>query len=260
MHRVLKTVLVVAAAVAAAAALAPPVAAATRWTTRQGTAEAPFSLIAPLGDLEVHDAGEQAQSLRLALIGVQRIDTHSPVYSGSVPDPRSIQGLPDGNLLFADPACPLVAEVTRSGLEVWSYRKSDDLELSHPCAAQRFIRRGVSATLIVDRQEAFRVFAVDAQKRVIWQYGVTGERGLSVNHLMDPFYAMYSPEADTVLITDDNGANRVIEVRWSDYEAGAPDNGFDASSGVMASQASRGQRRASWRGRTAPRGWRTATY
>ena len=48
---------------------------------------------------------------------------------------------------------------------------------SRPFSAQRFTRQGVSATLIVDRQEAYRVFAVDGQKRVIWQYGVKGQKG-----------------------------------------------------------------------------------
>lgn len=222
--------LVVAMAVVAFVSLPPPAGAAVRWVTRQGTAGEPFTFTALPDALEIYEAGEQAQNLRLALVGVERVNARSPVYSGRVPDPRSIQVLPNGNLLFADRTYPMVAEVTRAGEEVWSYRQSDDAALSRPFSAQRFTRQGVSATLIVDRQEAYRVFAVDGQKRVIWQYGVTGERGLTVNHLVDPFYAMYSPEADTVLITDNNGANRVIEVRWGDYRAGAPDNGFDEQS------------------------------
>jgi hypothetical protein len=48
---------------------------------------------------------------------------------------------------------------------------------------------------------------------------------------MDPFYARYSPEdGGTVLIADNLGGCRVIEVRYSDYQAGAPDNGFTAGS------------------------------
>ncbi len=87
-----------------------------------------------------------------------------------------------------------------------------------------------SYTLIADR-DACRVWAVDSDYKVVWQYGVTGEKGLAANHLMDPFYARYSPEdGGTVLIADNLNGCRVIEVRYSDYQAGAPDNGFTAAS------------------------------
>ena len=83
---------------------------------------------------------------------------------------------------------------------------------------------------------ARRVWAVDADFKVVWQYGVTGdastgEASLAVNHLADPFYARYSPEdGGTVLIADNLRAFRVIEIRYGDYQAGAVDGGFTAAS------------------------------
>ena len=38
------------------------------------------------------------------------------------------------------------------------------------------------------------MFAVDQAGTVVWQYGLTGERGSGVNHLVDPFYASFSSD------------------------------------------------------------------
>ena len=66
---------------------------------------------------------------------------------------------------------------------------------------------------------------------MVWQYGVTGEEGLGINHLMDPFCARYSElDGGTVVIADTHEASRVIVVRYGDYVAGAPDNGFTGQS------------------------------
>ena len=79
--------------------------------------------------------------------------------------------------------------------------------------------------MIADRV-ARRVWAVDADLNVVWQYGVTADvstcAALAVNHLVDPFYARYSPEdGGTVLIADNLRGCRVIEVQYGDYSAGA---------------------------------------
>ena len=66
---------------------------------------------------------------------------------------------------------------------------------------------------------------------MVWQYGVTNEEGLGVNHLLDPFCARYSElDGGTVVIADTLNASRVIVVRYGDYVAGAPDNGFTEES------------------------------
>ena len=66
---------------------------------------------------------------------------------------------------------------------------------------------------------------------MVWQYGVTNEKGLGVNHLLDPFCARYSElDGGTVVIADTLDASRVIVVRYGDYVAGAPDSGFTEES------------------------------
>jgi len=213
------------AAIATAAAAAPTI-------TDQGTAAHPFTFQSMPASLELVDGGEGDKDLQLALTGLARIGPSSPVYGGVTPDPRSVEALDDGNLLFADRNLHLVAETTRAGTPEWTYSAEDDPDLQHPFSAQRFTRDGQELTLIADRW-AYRVWAVDRAKNVVWQYGVTNERGAGVNQLTDPFYARYSADSGTVLIADCNenevtheGGHRVIEVRYADYQAGAPDNGF----------------------------------
>ena len=135
----------------------------------------------------------RASDLRLADVVLGRIDRTSPIYGGQVPDPRSIEVLDNGDFLFADRAGGMVAEVTPAGEPVWQYSRAQDASIGRPFSAQRFTRDGHEYTLISDR-DAFRVWAVDGDFNVVWQYGVTGEKGLGANQLMDPFYARYSPE------------------------------------------------------------------
>ena len=219
---VLAVVLTVLAATATVAVAAPTI-------TEQGTASHPFTFLDMPASLSVGD-GADGQEVTLARTAIVRISKGSPVYDGTVPDPRSIEVLPDGHLLFTDRSSSLVAEVTRAGDRVWALTTSDDPDLQHPFSAQRFTREGRELTLIADRW-SYRVWAVDTAKSVVWQYGVTNEPGTGVNHLADPFFAQYSDaDGGTVLITDCNGGNRVIEVRYDDYRAGAPDNGFTEKS------------------------------
>jgi hypothetical protein len=230
MRRAGMTVLVLVALSAGAACLAPSAAAVTRWVTEQGSPGKPFTFEPLSGALAVVETAESGQDLRLADVVLGRIDRTSPVYGGEYPDPRSVEVLTNGDLLFADRSGGMVAEVTPAGVPVWKYSRAQDAGIGRPFSAQRFSRGGQDYTLIADR-DAYRVWAVDRDYQVVWQYGVTGEKGLGANHLMDPFYARYSPEdGGTVLIADNLNGYRVIEIRYSDYLAGAPDNGFTSAS------------------------------
>ena len=176
-------------------------------------------------------------SVTLQTIVSWTLDGSAPIYDGVDPrgiDPRCIRQLGGGKLLvvnrryLTDDSTAFIAVIDRGGNEEWSYRPSDDPDLRKPFCAERFVREGQTYTLIADR-DAARVFAVDADKRIVWQYGAVGEQGLDVDRLQDPYWATYTDD-DTVLISDNLGAFRVIEVRWSDYEPGAPAHGFTADS------------------------------
>lgn len=207
-------------------------AAAAPTITQQGTADHPFTWTSLPSALEVVAGDEGDQDLRLALTAIDRVSKGSPVYGDASCDARSVEALANGDLLFADRSLPLVAEVTRAGEPVWTYSVADDPLLQRPFSAQRFTRDGEQLTLMADR-DAKRVWAVDAEKRVVWQYGVTDEEGMGVNRLLDPFCARYSElDGGTVVIADTLNASRVIVVRYGDYVAGDLDNGFTEESVV----------------------------
>jgi hypothetical protein len=210
------------------AGFAGPAAAVT--VTQQGTAEHPFTWASLPSALEVVDGTEGGQDLRLALMADGRIAQGSALYGDGSADARSVEALDDGHLLITDRSLRIVAEVTRAGDPVWTYSADDDPALQRPFSAQRFVRSGREYTLMADRW-ACRVWVVDESGSTVWQYGVTNEKGTGINHLADPFHARYSDaDGGTVVITDNNDGNRVIEVRYGDYQAGAPDNGFTAES------------------------------
>ena len=222
-------VAVLAVLAAGVTGLAAPAAAAPT-ITQQGTADHPFTWTSLPSALEVMDGDEGDQDLRLAFTAIDRIAKGSPIYGDESCDARSVEALDNGNLLFSDRSLPIVAEVTRAGEPVWTYSVGDDPSLRRPFSAQRFSRGGQDLTLISDR-DGKRVWAVDQDKRVVWQYGVTNEKGLGVNHLLDPFCARYSElDGGTVVIADTLDASRVIVVRYGDYVAGAPDSGFTEES------------------------------
>ena len=217
------------ATAACLAGLAGPVG-ATPTITQQGVIGQPFTWSSLPQSLEVVDGEQGDQALRLAMTAVGRVGKGSPVYGDESCDARSVEALDDGNLLFTDRSLPIVAEVTRTGAPVWTYAIDDDPTLNGPFSAQRFTRDGRELTLITVRW-AQRVIAVDEDKQVVWQYGVDQEAGTGVNHLLDPFCAQYSElDGGTVVISDTHEANRVIVVRYGDYVAGAPDNGFTEQS------------------------------
>lgn len=223
------------AAFTALAGLAPAAGAVATSVWWEGTGGRPFTIL----DLDhgVTVAGESDQSVRLGPIVSWALDASSPIYRGMDPlavDPRCIRPLGGGKLLLVNrrlgvgDASAFIAVVDEDGNEEWSYRVSDDPQLGKPFCADRFVRDGRELTLIADR-DAARVFAVDEEKRIVWQYGVVGDPGLGVDRLSDPYWASYTPD-DTVLIADNLGGHRVIEVRWADYRAGAPQHGFTADS------------------------------
>jgi len=145
-------------------------------------------------------------------------------YGNSVFDPRSATALPDGGILVADGNNCEVVEIGPEGTVRWRYNKSDDPGLTRPFSAQR-LKDGT--TLICDRT-SFRVIVVNQAKQIVWQYG-DGTSATSAGRLADPFSATRLANGNT-LIVDNKGGCRVLEIRTSDYRAGAPQNGFTASS------------------------------
>ena len=100
---------------------------------------------------------------------------------------------------------------------VWSYT---DPDLIAPCWARR-IGVGSSSYVLIADPGAHRVFAVSYEtKELVWQYGVTGDPGVSPGHLLEPVCAEYvaagTGGAPTVLIADAAAqAPRVVEVSWA---------------------------------------------
>jgi hypothetical protein len=214
-------------------------------------ASTPLSILQAAGTAATPLPGElvtplPANALVLSFSLTPVLNAASLAYGGVPPDPRSLQRLPNGNLLVADRNSSLVGEFDASGRAVWTYTpqdaQGDEAPLVKPFSARRFTRLGQSLTLVVDRNGK-RVFVVDQSKRVVWQYGKALTSGNAVDRLVDPFYAEYvkaqDPADDTILITEDKSvdatdpsewANRVIEVRYADYRAGASDDGFTKDS------------------------------
>jgi hypothetical protein len=240
---------------AAAGLVAAPAAvalAATHHIYTEGTSSVPLSVtpsqgaaVTPLPGNVITPLPAKALVLSFSLVTV--VDARSPAYGGVPPDPRSLQWLSGGNILVADRNSSSVRELDPAGRVVWSYSPQDardgEAPLVKPFAAQRFTRLGQELTLIVDRNGK-RVFVVDdATRRVVWEYGKSLTPGNGPDRLVDPFYAEFvkarDPANDTILITEDKSvdqadpaqrANRVIEVRYADYEPGAPDDGFTGQS------------------------------
>lgn len=216
-------------------AAASPTASAATSVWREGASGHPFHVESVEPGVSV--SGDADQSVRLVPVVSWLIDGSSPIYHDLDPravDPRCIRPLGGGRMLIVnrllgtDDLSGFIAVVRRDGTEEWSYRRSDDPQLGKPFCAERVVRGGQKLTLIADRNAA-RVFAVDEAKRVVWQYGVVGEPGLGIDRLSDPYWATYTDD-DTVLIADNLGGHRVLEVRWSDYRADAPLHGFTNAS------------------------------
>ena len=108
---------------------------------------------------------------------------------------------------------------------MWRYTRLADNPLLVNVYMARRLPNG--NTLIVDRRADF-VIEVTPAKRTVWRYGAMPD-SLRPGSLVDPFYAERLANGNT-LIVDDRGGRRVIEVRTSDYDAGAPGLGYTADS------------------------------
>lgn len=217
---------------AAASLVVPAVASAAQIYAygEGGDRSHPFTLEPQRGLATVDQAG--VPKVTLTHVVLQTLDEGSPVWSGSDPDARTAVPLQNGHILVADRMGKFVAELDVTGSAVWSYRDGKDGYLPRPFSAQPCTYKGQDCVLISDRG-ACRVFMVaKASKQIVWQYGVTDGNGSGVDHLVDPFTATWVPGVGdgTVLIADNNGSSRVIEVRVDDYDPSQPDDGYTTDS------------------------------
>jgi hypothetical protein len=229
-----------ALAAAFCGAAARPATAATLIPWFEGVDGHAFSLVQPVSDA-ISVLGTPDERLELAHRTLTEIGPSAPMWNDWTmnhrPDPRMGYPLENGNVLICggkDTA--FVREVDVSGTIVWEYKKDVDGPLVRPFSAEPATFGGRDCVLISDR-DTYRVFAVtwDEAKDVVWQYGTTDTHGAGVNQLSDPFCATQIPPTGdrsdgNVLIADSKGANRAIEIQADDYNAAAPDLGYDAAS------------------------------
>jgi hypothetical protein len=218
--------LVVFGCVCAAAAVRPAEAAA-RSTYTEGSGGRTFSFVSPLSSSLSLVSGATGQNVGMKVGDLLSYGADSPAYVGlgiAHPDPRSVQAIAGGGVLVADAANRVVLRMDESGALVWKYTAADDPALQAPVCARRLADRG---TLVVDR-DACRVFIVDVNGVLRWQYGTTGVSGSGVNRLDAPQYAEQLADGDIAIC--DAGNHRVIVVQSSDYTAGTADLGYSAAS------------------------------
>jgi hypothetical protein len=166
-------------------------------------------------------SGGADQSLRIAERG--------PIWSTQVPSEgvsagplRSVDWAGIGEVLLTCGRSVLVLGEEGSSPHVltklvWSYT---DPDVRAPCWARKFIIGSEPYVVIAD-PAAHRVFAVSYEtKQLVWQFGATGEPGVSPGRLLEPVCAEYVAQgtdgAPTVLIADAAAeAPRVVEVSWA---------------------------------------------
>ncbi|HMK93056.1 MAG TPA: hypothetical protein VK576_08660, partial [Thermoleophilia bacterium] len=179
-----------------------------------------------------------------------RLDGSSPLYTslGDRGNPRSVQVatcaagrflvIADRGDMPGSDINPFVAmlpwpvgQTNPDQQAKWVWTKKDDPDLIGPFSAQLL---GDGHVLIADRSSS-RVIEVAPNLKsghggsIVWQYGVARQLGLTPGHLIDPFAASKLTNGN-VLICDNNGGNRVIEVKASDYDPTKADDGYtDAS-------------------------------
>jgi len=192
-------------------------AAATQKHYTEGSGGHAFSFSAPLPSGLSLVSGATGQNLGMKVGDLAAFGASAPAYVGlgvARPDPRSVETMPDGGVLVADAANRLVLRMDSSGQVVFAYTSSTDGALRAPVCAQRLDSGGY---LIVDR-EAQRVFIVNVNGALRWQYGTTGVAGSGVDQLDAPTYAQQVGGGNVAIC--DAGNHRVIVVRASDYPAG----------------------------------------
>lgn len=160
------------------------------------------------------------------------------IIPGAALDPRAVERLGNGNTLVTSRDTRGVYEVTTDGTVAWSYSSDDDPNL-WPFHATRLANGN---TLVVDRWQE-TVLEVTPAGDVVWRYGVP-DNPMDPSHpdyhrnddleqpdpgeLIDPFTAFRLPNGNTLIA--ENQACRVIEIRSSDYDPDAPDDGYTESS------------------------------
>ena len=217
-----------AAAVQPAAARA---AASAERTYIIGTGGVPYSLARPSSDAVAVVSTATGQQLTIRTVERTSCGASSDAYRNygiAHPDPGGVEAMADGNLLVADAANHRVLWMRSDGLPVWSYGTTDDAALRAPVCVRRVTN---SSFLIVD-QDADRVFIVDMNNNIQWQYGTTGVAGSGVDQLDSPTYADLLPNGRIAIC--DAGNNRVIVVRkddasivWQYGTTGVPGSGAD---------------------------------
>ncbi|MCE5203856.1 MAG: hypothetical protein LLG24_06580, partial [Actinomycetia bacterium] len=187
---------------------------------RQGVPGRPFALSDSTGIRVDDTTGDPALVPSTAILWQ---------YSFHMLDPRSIQVLSNGNILYASRDGNCVTEVTRDKRVVWSFTNADYRSVFATTAAMLPFDadRTAAGTTIITLRDGRPVFEVDRNKHLIWQYG-NGTIGLEPGQLYDGYSASRLANGNT-LIADNHGA-RVIEVKTSDYDPHAPNMGYDESS------------------------------
>ena len=113
-------------------------------------------------------------------------DLWQPVLKLTLPlhYPSDPQMTKAGNFLISDYArTGRIIEIDRAGAIVWDYTGTADGGLNHPSLAMEM----PNGNIIANDDLNHRVIVVDkATKKVVWQYGVTGQRGKEAGYLDIP--------------------------------------------------------------------------
>jgi len=209
----------------------------------EGTAGHDFDLMDLPDSVAVTTTAQSGEDLSLARLPLAKIDASSSVWSnwpGVVnqdgPDPRCVVRLETGDykgdlLVAGGKVHTFVVVIDPLGIVHWQYEPSIGGAIDHVFSAQPATFDGQACVLMADR-DGKRVFAVtmDSAQRVVWQYGKYHDGGTGVDQLEDPFAATQVAPNGNVLIADNLGGNRVIEVDASGYHAGAPNDGYSEKS------------------------------
>ena len=147
---------------------------------------APFTYGSPNGDTPLPDGGlliteiRGSRVVRLSAAGKVIFDIHVPV---TYPSDAHLDAR--GNVVVADySSIGAVVSVTPRGRLVWRYRPlSGRGRLDHPSLAVPL----PDGTVLINDDFRERVILLDPRSgRILWQFGVTDQRGTGLNHLHIP--------------------------------------------------------------------------
>ena len=147
----------------------------------------PISFAAPNGDTPLPDGGMLVTEIdgsyadRLTKTGKLVYTVHFP----NVTYPSDTQLMPNGDLMTVDYSSPGRIEiVTPKGQVVWDYYyTSGNAKLNHPSLAIRL----PNGYIALNDDYNDRVIIVDPKtKKIVWQYGHTGQEGSKYGYLAEP--------------------------------------------------------------------------